>query len=86
MYRFALKITPDALAAIARWLYVEMLKCGYTSVCEFHYVHHTQDGSRYPQIAETRHARDRRRARGRHRHHDAAGVVPVRRFRRQAAA
>ena len=52
MYRFALKITPDALAAIARWLYVEMLKCGYTSVCEFHYVHHTQDGSRYPQIAE----------------------------------
>lgn len=52
MYRFALKITPDALAAIARWLYVEMLKCGYTSVCEFHYVHHAQDGSRYPQIAE----------------------------------
>ncbi len=52
MYRFALKITPDALAAIARWLYVEMLKCGYTSVCEFHYVHHSQDGSRYPQIAE----------------------------------
>jgi formimidoylglutamate deiminase len=52
MYRFALKITPDALAAIARWLYVEMLKCGYTSVCEFHYVHHAQDGSRYPRIAE----------------------------------
>ncbi|MCM3475869.1 amidohydrolase family protein, partial [Staphylococcus hominis] len=52
MYRFALKITPDALAAIARWLYVEMLKCGYTSVCEFHSVHHAQDGSRYPQIAE----------------------------------
>ena len=22
-------------------------------MCEFHYVHHTQDGSRYPQIAET---------------------------------
>lgn len=52
MYRFALKITPDALAAIARWLYVEMLKCGYTSVCEFHYVHHAQDGTRYPQLAE----------------------------------
>ncbi|MEX3960280.1 formimidoylglutamate deiminase [Trinickia sp. EG282A] len=52
MYRFALKITPDALAAIARWLYVEMLKCGYTSVCEFHYMHHAQDGSRYPRIEE----------------------------------
>ncbi|SMG03157.1 formimidoylglutamate deiminase [Burkholderia singularis] len=52
MYRFALKITPDMLAAIARWLYVEMLKSGYTSVCEFHYVHHAPDGSGYPRPAE----------------------------------
>lgn len=52
MYRFALKLTPDALGAIARWLYVEMLKCGYTSVCEFHYVHHMQDGERYPRQEE----------------------------------
>ncbi len=52
MYRFALKITPDALAAVARWLYVEMLKSGYTSVCEFHYVHHAPDGARYPRPAE----------------------------------
>ncbi|GAB2878542.1 formimidoylglutamate deiminase [Paraburkholderia jirisanensis] len=52
MYRFAARITPDGLAAIARWLYIEMLKAGYTSVCEFHYVHHAPDGSRYANEAE----------------------------------
>nr|WP_091998197.1 formimidoylglutamate deiminase [Paraburkholderia lycopersici] len=52
MYRFAARISPDDLGAIARWLYVEMLKSGYTSVCEFHYVHHAQDGQRYARPAE----------------------------------
>ncbi|MFM0286441.1 formimidoylglutamate deiminase [Paraburkholderia megapolitana] len=52
MYRFAAKITPEGLAAIAQWLYIEMLKAGYTSVCEFHYVHHQADGAQYPQAAE----------------------------------
>ncbi len=52
MYRFAARITPEGLAAIAQWLYIEMLKAGYTSVCEFHYVHHMQDGSRYANAAE----------------------------------
>ncbi len=49
MYRFAARIT---LGAIARWLYVEMLKAGYTSVCEFHYVHHAADDSRHANPAE----------------------------------
>ncbi len=52
MYRFAARITPETLGAIARWLYVEMLKAGYTSVCEFHYVHHATDGRRYADAAE----------------------------------
>lgn len=52
MYRFAARITPERLEAIARWLYVEMLKAGYTSVCEFHYVHHLGDGAGYPNRAE----------------------------------
>ncbi|WP_244817514.1 formimidoylglutamate deiminase [Caballeronia sp. Lep1P3] len=52
MYRFAQRITPETLGAIARWLYVEMLKAGYTSVCEFHYVHHAADGSRHANPAE----------------------------------
>ena len=47
MYRFAAQITPESLEAIATWLYVEMLEAGYTSVCEFHYVHHAQDGTPY---------------------------------------
>lgn len=47
MYRFAAHITPESLQAIATWLYVEMLEAGYTSVCEFHYVHHDQAGQPY---------------------------------------
>ncbi|MEX3897094.1 formimidoylglutamate deiminase [Paraburkholderia sp. BR10954] len=52
MYRFAARITPEGLASVAQWLYIEMLKAGYTSVCEFHYVHHAQDGQRYANRAE----------------------------------
>ena len=44
MYRFAGAITPGQLEAVATALYVEMLEAGYTSVCEFHYVHHTASG------------------------------------------
>ncbi|PIB63074.1 formimidoylglutamate deiminase [Pseudomonas sp. 2995-3] len=40
MYRMVGKITPEQLQVIARQLYIEMLKAGYTSVAEFHYVHH----------------------------------------------
>lgn len=47
MYAFALQLEPEDLEAIATQLYIEMLKCGYTSVCEFHYVHHAPDGRPY---------------------------------------
>ena len=47
MYAFAGKIRPDDLRAIATQLYVEMLKAGYTHVCEFHYLHHQPDGRPY---------------------------------------
>jgi len=47
MYAFASSISPDALQAIAAQVYVEMLKAGYTQVCEFHYLHHRPDGSSY---------------------------------------
>jgi formimidoylglutamate deiminase len=47
MYRFAAAITPEQLEAIATGLYVEMLEAGYTSVCEFHYLHHDHDGRPY---------------------------------------
>ena len=52
MYRFALKLTPAQLEAIAFGRYVEMLEAGYTSVCEFHYVHHDADGQPYADDAE----------------------------------
>ena len=52
MYRFAARMTPETLEAVAAWLYVEMLKAGYTSVCEFHYLHHAPDGCRYANPAE----------------------------------
>src|SRR5512138_1683147 len=47
MYRMAARFDPDALYAVALQLYVEMLEAGYTTVCEFHYLHHTPDGSAY---------------------------------------
>ncbi|MGJ7494657.1 formimidoylglutamate deiminase [Variovorax sp. RT4R15] len=47
MYRFASRLDPLQLEAIALGLYVEMLEAGYTAVCEFHYVHHDADGRAY---------------------------------------
>ncbi len=47
MYRFAARFDPDTLYAVAAQLYVEMLEAGYTTVCEFHYLHHAPDGSAY---------------------------------------
>lgn len=52
MYRFAGVLTPEQLEAIATGLYVEMLEAGYTSVCEFHYVHHDAGGRPYTNSAE----------------------------------
>ena len=47
MYAFAEAIDPDDLKAIATQLYVEMVKAGYTQVCEFHYLHHGPRGVPY---------------------------------------
>ncbi|MEO1270211.1 MAG: formimidoylglutamate deiminase [Myxococcota bacterium] len=47
MYQSALTLTPDALYTIATDLYHEMLAAGYTTVGEFHYLHHSTDGSLY---------------------------------------
>jgi formimidoylglutamate deiminase len=55
MYRHAGRITPERMHAIARWLYVEMLKAGYTGVAEFHYLHHDVDGRPYTHPGEMSH-------------------------------
>ncbi len=49
MYAMAARFDPDLLHAVAAQLYVEMLEAGYTSVCEFHYLHHAPDGRPYAQ-------------------------------------
>lgn len=55
MYRFALAINPDQIQAIATQLYSECLRNGYTSVCEFHYLHRAPSGDFYANMAETSH-------------------------------
>ncbi|MCS0809678.1 formimidoylglutamate deiminase [Massilia agilis] len=52
MYRFAGRISPAQLEAIAAQLYVECLRHGYTSVCEFHYLHRDPNGATYARAAE----------------------------------
>ncbi|MCX7041199.1 MAG: formimidoylglutamate deiminase [Gammaproteobacteria bacterium] len=47
MYRFAGRLTPESLHDISAQLFVEMLQAGYTSTCEFHYLHHQADGQPY---------------------------------------
>jgi formimidoylglutamate deiminase len=52
MYRFALALDPDDVEAIAALAYVEMLEAGFTTVGEFHYLHHDRDGRPYDDPAE----------------------------------
>jgi formimidoylglutamate deiminase len=52
MYRFANRITPEQVEAIAAQLHVECLRHGYTSICEFHYLHRDTDGAPYARPAE----------------------------------
>ncbi len=48
MYNVALKLSPAQMHVIASQLFIELLKGGYTHVCEFHYVYRQPDGSHYP--------------------------------------
>jgi formiminoglutamate deiminase len=52
MYRLALSLDPDQVEAIAAMLYSELVRHGYTHVCEFHYLHHDKDGKPYANPAE----------------------------------
>jgi formimidoylglutamate deiminase len=47
MYRFLDRLGPDDVADIAAFVYLEMLESGYTSVAEFHYLHHQPSGEPY---------------------------------------
>jgi formimidoylglutamate deiminase len=52
MYRFLDRIGPEDYEAIAAEVYLEMLKAGYTSVGEFHYLHRDPAGRPYANPAE----------------------------------
>ena len=47
MYALANRIDPEGLQVLATQLFVEMLKSGYTSVAEFHYLHRQRGGAAY---------------------------------------
>ncbi|WP_067541120.1 formimidoylglutamate deiminase [Nocardia crassostreae] len=47
MYALAERLEPDSYYQLARAVYAEMVLAGYTSVAEFHYLHHQRDGRRY---------------------------------------
>jgi formiminoglutamate deiminase len=47
MYALASRITPDTYFELARAVYREMAAAGFTTVGEFHYLHHGPDGVPY---------------------------------------
>jgi formimidoylglutamate deiminase len=53
MYRFAKRITPGQMEAVAAQLYAECLRHGYTAICEFHYVQRDPSGECYARPGET---------------------------------
>ncbi len=55
MYRFVHTIAPEHLHDIACLAYMEMLESGFTSVGEFHYLHHQINGNAFDDPAEMSH-------------------------------
>ncbi|MCO6419482.1 formimidoylglutamate deiminase [Siccirubricoccus sp. KC 17139] len=52
MYRFLGRLGPEEAEAIAAQLQLELLEWGFTSLAEFHYLHHQPDGTPYAEPAE----------------------------------
>ena len=52
MYRFLEHLDPDDVEAIAAMAMMEMLEGGFTSLAEFHYLHHDPQGRAYGNRAE----------------------------------
>jgi formimidoylglutamate deiminase len=63
MYQVALRIGSQELQAVATQLYIELLRGGYTHVCEFHYLQHAADGTRFADELAMTHALVRAAAR-----------------------
>ena len=48
MYEAAAALTPESYEVLAEEVFREMRDAGFTTVAEFHYVHHRPDGTPYP--------------------------------------
>lgn len=49
MYRSAAELTPEKYEKLAAAVFTEMVVSGFSSVAEFHYVHHQPEGTPYPE-------------------------------------
>lgn len=47
MYAVVARMNPDRAEAVAAQMQMECLERGYTHLCEFHYLHHSADGTPY---------------------------------------
>ncbi|MGI9626417.1 MAG: formimidoylglutamate deiminase [Longimicrobiales bacterium] len=52
MYDFLLRLGPEDVEAVASQLFMELLKGGFTTVGEFHYLHHQPGGRPYEDPSE----------------------------------
>jgi len=52
MYRLATSLTPESIERISRVAFRELRRAGIDTVGEFHYVHHTPDGTPYARRTE----------------------------------
>lgn len=52
MYELASKLDPESMYDIARFAYAELAMAGVTAVGEFHYLHHSPDGTPYDNRTE----------------------------------
>ena len=52
MYRLAGLLNPEQYEDCLAWVYLNMLRAGYTGCAEFHYLHHAPDGRPYANRAE----------------------------------
>ena len=55
MYRAANGLDPDGVEAVSKLLFLELVRAGVTTVGEFHYLHHTPDGTPYADPDELAH-------------------------------
>lgn len=55
MYEAVLSLGPEALEAVSRMACLEMVEAGYTTLGEFHYIHHDRNGDPYANPNELAH-------------------------------